>query len=161
MKGKGFDFDAADLAIAVVTVVIALTVMAVSYVPESQGTEDTAGPAITAFSFAPVLADTTSGSQAVLVSATITDNLSGLDGATIFFSAVGSGQTASCSLGEPERTSGTATDGTYVGTMTLPQYSKVGEWKVNGAGLYDRTRNATIYARGAAAFGSYSTLRTQ
>lgn len=142
------------------TILMIMAVMAMAAMMAAAA-GDTSGPAISAFSFSPATVDTTSGPQTVTLTITVTDNLSGFRQGSVFLRAPGSGQYQLVDIQTSDRTSGDASSGVYERTFVMPQYSDVGNWYVDGAGLYDTVGNATIYSRGHAVFGAYTTLVTQ
>ena len=95
--------------------------------PVPPGTGDTTPPVLTALSFTPANADVSGGSVSVTVTFTLTDDLSGVaDGeAGAYFSlggtTVGNGG---------QRISGTALNGTYQATITMPQDAVAGNWQL-------------------------------
>jgi hypothetical protein len=119
--------------------------------------EDVRAPRLQAFSIEPGTIDTSLGSQTILVKAHITDDESGLnDGygaqsysfSRVFFTGP-EGSNAEFyaefrpGSDDPERNlvSGTATDGFYEVSVTLPQYSAQGRWKINYVSLEDEATN--------------------
>jgi IPT/TIG domain len=107
-----------------------------------QGTEDNEAPVLTALSFSPKNVDTTSSAATVTVTATITDNLSGLASASIGFrSPKGRFTTGHTTL---TRISGTATSGTYEAQVTFPRYVERGVWNVSTLQLVDNVGNESV-----------------
>jgi hypothetical protein len=147
-------FDLIDFTIVLFLLGVGLVAMAVA-------TEDTTAPVLTSFSFSPATITTTSGPQVVTINATITDDLSGFDQMMLCFRAPLSGQSVMLTFNSGNRISGTATSGTYQATATFQQYVKNGNWKLTTGALQDAVGNVSILNLGNAAFGIYSTLRTQ
>jgi hypothetical protein len=120
---------------------------------EQTGEGDNAPPQLAGFDFDPKGFDTRESSQEITVTARFTDT-SGLGQATVLFSAPGE----SCSLESCEdgrqsiritfystnRIEGSATDGTYRATVTLPRYSELGEWNLSWLQAYDAVGNELL-----------------
>jgi hypothetical protein len=98
---------------------------------------DTTPPALVSLSFTPSAVDVTTEPKAVNISARITDNLAGFSSGILSFSSP-SGQSV---ITQFVRTSGTATDGVYRGSVTIGQFSEAGIWKVSVVRLMDSTNN--------------------
>lgn len=121
---------------------------------EQSGPGDTAGPALSEFDFTPKQVNTSGGPQEITFTARIVDDVSGLSHATVLMWGPGENcSDTSCPSGrqdlrarfdEATRISGTDTDGVYRVTVTLPQYSELGTWKVFWFSLYDRAGNETF-----------------
>jgi hypothetical protein len=107
---------------------LVLTLMGWSTGAMAQSASDTTPPVLVGLSFAPATVNVANGPATVTVQAHITDNLSGVSQVN---GTLGSPTSLSLS-GSPSvaidliRTSGDALDGTYEGTLTLPQYSASG-----------------------------------
>ena len=109
--------------------------------------EDTSPPQVTAFSITPSSLDTSSARQSVTVTATLTDNLSGIGPSPwVVLHAPGVHGVMAQYLGFAlTRVSGDALDGVYSGTEFLPRYSQAGVWTaelraddlVGNEGVYD------------------------
>ena len=113
-------------------------------------TGDTTAPQFAGLTFSPASVDTSAAARTVTARVRITDDLSGLGG-----NAGGPGGSASISLRGPNgssnlslylstsnRVSGTATDGMYEATVTVPRYSAPGTWSVSNAWLSDAAGNS-------------------
>ncbi len=96
--------------------------------------EDTTPPQVTAFSITPSSLDTSSASQSVTVTATLTDNSSGVASGIgsspwVVLHAPGvTGQMAQAVGFALSRVSGDPLDGVYSGTVLLPRYSQASVW---------------------------------
>jgi hypothetical protein len=104
--------------------------------------QDTTPPVLTAFSFSPAQVDTTSTSATVNLTAQITDDLSGVDLAEMFFVSP-SGQHDA--LGYFFLTSGTNLNGSYSATATIPAFSEPGTWTVSYMYVQDNVGNYQYY----------------
>ena len=87
---------------------------------------DTTAPALTAFSFTPSAINTTSASQTVTCTMTLTDALSGVTSATCLFVSPNSDYSQSCNAAAP--TSGTPQNGVWSCVITFPRYSESDVW---------------------------------
>lgn len=104
---------------------------------------DTAPPSLVAISFAPGLADVSSAPASIVVTATATDNLSGTATITVRFTSPSGLQVAPAGGAQfLSRISGDGINGTYRGTVTLPQFAEAGLWKLSVAQLTDATGNS-------------------
>src|ERR1035437_4925733 len=88
---------------------------------------DTTPPQLTAFSFTPSGVDVSATAQSVIVNATITDDLSGFYSGYVEFI----GPNNQYVIGSFSRTSGTALNGTYQATVTVPRFVAAGVWKAS------------------------------
>ena len=121
---------------------------------EQTGPGDTAGPTLREFDFTPKQVNTSGGPQEITFAARITDDMSGLSEATVSMWGPGKNCTeTSCPSGRQDirarftdatRISGTDMDGVYRVTVTLPQYSELGTWKVFVFTLRDQAGNETM-----------------
>ena len=91
---------------------------------------DVTPPVVVQLTITPTLMDTSAGPQTITFTAHITDDLSGLRYQTIVFGPLlyGSDQDKAVLFNDASLVSGTLTDGTFVATVTLPQYSADGRW---------------------------------
>ncbi|HJQ99896.1 MAG TPA: hypothetical protein VJ826_16390 [Candidatus Polarisedimenticolaceae bacterium] len=87
---------------------------------------DTTAPALTAFNFTPTSINTTSASQTVTCTMTLTDALSGVASATCSFTSPDLLHQQSCSAAAP--TTGTPQNGTWSCLITFPRYAPSGTW---------------------------------
>ncbi len=103
--------------------------------------EDTQPPVLEDFSFYPSTIDVSNSDVNVTITLHITDNFSGChDNLVKFKSPGGLNRNGFAYL-----VSGDSLDGIYEGTVTIPQYSEPGEWKVNLIFLNDNLNNFTYY----------------
>lgn len=104
--------------------------------------EDTSPPVLTDFSFSPSQVDVTAGSATVTVTFGFTDDLSGVGGGHAFFTSP-SGQFLLANASPPPD-SGTANDGVYEVTATIPQFAEAGTWIVDQVSLGDLAGNRIL-----------------
>lgn len=111
---------------------------------------DTEAPQVVNFSLSPHSIDTSSGSQQILFTAQLTDNLSGVeqgDGVSpsqvVFVSPSGK-QRQVAPFSAFEQTAGDSLNGTYQSSMTLPQYSEAGTWTLQSLLLVDEVGNTDL-----------------
>ncbi len=91
--------------------------------------DDTSPPHVLSLSYEPYWADTSDAAQTITVTAHITDDLSGVKHLWSHYSAERATlQQVLILMTETHRISGTALDGIYQTTFTLPQYSAYGRW---------------------------------
>lgn len=117
------------------------------------GIGDTEPPQIRRLDFTPRWVDPSERDQTVLVSAHLTDALSGLSNAVPGFTAWGYAsvgfqspsrlQFASAFFIPSMRASGTVFDGLFTNSMILPRYSETGVWTVQGFSIADAVGNVT------------------
>jgi hypothetical protein len=105
---------------------------------------DTTAPTLTALSISPASVDASSGPQSVTVTATITDDIAGVQGGYLNLGPVdplpGSDFPSSQNvfgffqpkLSEP---------GTYQATVSIPRYAQTSTWRVNSMTLSDKAGN--------------------
>jgi IPT/TIG domain len=111
-----------------------------------ESAEDTEPPALAGLAITPATIDTATSNQEVLVTAQITDNLSGFKNGTIVFeSENGKHQTAQA--GFNAKVSGTDTSGSWEAVVTFKESLESGTWKVSSVKLLDNAGNeATLSA---------------
>lgn len=114
------------------------------------GVSDVTPPTLTAISFSPSSINTIPAPQTVTITATTTDDLSGVSFIYVTFSAPTSGQSHYVFL---SRISGTSLNGTYQGTIQFPQFGEAGTWKLfvemrDLAGNYIDLQSADLQAKG-------------
>jgi hypothetical protein len=131
--------------------------------------EDTTPPRVTAFSITP-LVDTSAVAQTVTVTATLTDNFSGVQadpGPWVMLSAPGLPHQMAQMVGFPlSRISGDALDGVYSGSGIMPQYSQAGVWTaelsaddlVGNGGAYDAATIDAVCGAGSAEVTNTATV---
>src|ERR1035438_2361435 len=110
---------------------------------------DTTPPQLTAFSFTPNAVDVSASAQSVTVNATITDDLSGVSYAYVYFVGPYNQQV----YGYFYRTSGTTLNGTYQATVTVPRFVAAGVWKAyvqlsDSAGNYSNLQASNLVTLG-------------
>jgi hypothetical protein len=124
--------------------------------PAAARADDTSPPQITAFSISPAVVDTESAPQTLTLTMTLTDDQSGVAlwndpdiqlglvccGAMRAWDGTGYSGTQSTTL-SPQRISGTALDGEYTATVTLPAGAQPGDWRVCWLQLSDKVGNTT------------------
>ena len=108
-------------------------------------TGDFTGPTIVSFTFSPTTIDISNSSASVVVTAHVTD-ASGVKGfpPTVYINnpANVSGTQQS---GQYVRTSGTAQDGIYSVTITIPHGKQPGQWNVFSNQFYDTEDNSSVW----------------
>jgi len=104
---------------------------------------DTQPPHLTNIAFAPTSVDVTSTAQAVSITATVTDDLSGTSLVTVQFVSPSGLQFAPLNSAPMTRASGTPLNGFYGGTVIFPQFSEAGIWKLRVTQLRDTAGNTT------------------
>jgi hypothetical protein len=124
---------------------------------------DLQAPTLADLSFVPITINTSTGSQAVKIRMRVLDNLAGVDfspdtpnlsffaGGIEFRSPSGNQAQSAVAFNPFNLVSGTVLDGTWEGTITLPQFSEEGTWKIDYFGIKDRTRNLRNYTVSALA----------
>jgi hypothetical protein len=93
--------------------------------PSSAQTSDTTAPLLGALSFSSSV-DVSSAAQSVVINATITDDLAGVAGGSIEFIGPNNQQSGFAGF---VRLAGTALNGTYRATVTIPRFAQPGIWK--------------------------------
>ncbi len=94
-------------------------------------TPDTTAPEVSNFAFTPNSVDVGLTSRTVTATMRMTDGGSGVSYGQVTFYSPSNGQNVSVGFGSGNRISGTAADGIYQATMTLPRYAEAGDWKLN------------------------------
>lgn len=119
-----------------------LTVSLIMALPGVAQTSDTTPPKLLSLAISPTSVNVTSAPASVTVTARVTDDLSGAIAACLSFRSPSFGQSTpqSCLF----RISGTALDGIYQGTITIPQSSEAGTWIISYLQLYDSAGNFTV-----------------
>jgi len=117
---------------------------------------DTTPPALLSFAFSPASIDTTSGSAGVVVTARITDDLSGVASMRVVFSHRDvMTEPHDCETTVPA--SGTPLDGVFTCTAVFPQFSEPGTWRVFVVELSDVAGNHDLLTTGELAASGFST----
>jgi hypothetical protein len=107
---------------------------------EVTSTEDTEPPALAGLTITPTTINTAAASEIVILTAHITDNLSGFKtGFIAFESENGKRKTGTAAFNT--RLSGTETDGTWEAAVIFKQSLESGTWKVSGLTLTDNATN--------------------
>jgi hypothetical protein len=99
-------------------------------------TTDTTPPALTAFNFTPGSVNTTSAARTVTFTAHATDDIAGVRSIFVFAGTTTHGGSAFL-----HRVSGTALDGTWTGTMTIPRWQGTSTWHILQVRATDRVSN--------------------
>jgi hypothetical protein len=139
-----------QLAIASFVIGIVWVLLPISFGSEEHAAAqgDITAPVLVDLKLEPDRVDTSNGSQAITVTATFTDNLSGFHDAFIIFAPeMGTTQSHSVEFGHiwnPEREEGLLT-GVYTDTLTLPQHAAQGWWIIQQLSLVDMVGNRKDY----------------
>src|SRR5438067_1613622 len=102
--------------------------------------DDTTPPSVTGLTLNPTSVNVTTGPKSVLVTMTATDDLSGVKFVTVTFTSPNVGQTQYAFL---SLSSGSATNGTFTGNATIPQYADNGTWNISSVFIGDNAGNST------------------
>ena len=119
---------------------VLLQLIACAVFPGMTFAQDTIPPQLEVFSFTPTSVDTASESATVTANFTVTDNLSGVTLVQVAFAGPSNTATSrqgSASFGAATRVSGSV-------TVTLPQLSEPGTWKVAAVVMSDATGNTKV-----------------
>lgn len=92
--------------------------------------EDLIAPEISNLSFDSSVVDTTNGSQNVTVTIRATDAFSGVRSVNVYFYLASNDYLIGTELKSQQRVSGDEKDGFYTGTVTFPQGTDAGMWRV-------------------------------
>jgi len=125
---------------------------------EVESVGDTEPPNVLSFDFDPKAVDTSTSSQEITATARLTDDLSGFSSASVWFESPSGGQSVGVSLSSNDRISGDELDGVYEDTMTLPQYSEPGTWKLDYISLSDSVGNRKRLSEDDAAAFCFPTM---
>ena len=116
-----------------------------------QGTGDTNPPQPASFAFSPVVVDTSTTSQTILLTARLTDDLSGIGGlgpggfraggAQAWFWSPSGKTTLGFSFDGSNRLSGDDTSGVYTNSLIVPRSSEAGIWTLGGFVVSDVAGN--------------------
>ena len=99
--------------------------------------EDTGAPTLSALGAVPSAVDVTAGPGAVTITATLEDDTSGVDHATVTLESPSTLETASLDLDAGDRISGDAWSGVYEGVLEIPQLAESGLWSVESVRIVD------------------------
>ncbi len=127
---------------------IALAVLAAFCCTSPSWGQDVTPPALQSLTFSPSSINVTNGPQNVIVTARITDSMSGVANSPFaFYSPPGpsDSQVQMGTFGASNLISGNANDGVYQVTLTFPQYSQSGTWYISYVYLNDQVGNTTHY----------------
>lgn len=117
--------------------------------------QDTSGPQIVVFSSTPAAVDVRVTAATITATANITDDLSGLNSARVFYRSPSGIQSQTFAFGSSNRTSGDGLNGTYSSTVPIDTQQESGVWKVSGASTTDVVGNSRTYTEAEArAFGA-------
>ncbi len=126
------------------------------------GTSDVAAPAITAMTFSPQVVTVSASSATVTFTVTATDNLSGVSSLYAELNSPSGNQSQTAYGYSANRTSGSALNGTYVFSATIPQYAETGSWSLSYLQAYDTIGNyVTFYTSDLQAKGFPTSLTVQ
>ena len=102
---------------------------------------DTTLPTVVSVNFTPTSVDVTDSSQSVIVTVRITDNISGFTSGAVYFTRPAGGGEAVAFINSANRISGTANDGIYQATATIPQFAPAGTWRQSRTAVQDQAQN--------------------
>jgi hypothetical protein len=104
---------------------------------------DITAPRLHSLSFSPASVDTSTGPATFTIQARISDDLSGLRGASIWFSSPSGRQSFSVPFYGSNPVSGTALDGVFQPGMvpSLPTHSEQGTWRLSRFSMTDQVGN--------------------
>jgi len=111
-------------------------------------TPDNVAPTLVSVSVAPTSVDVTNGTAAVTVTARVTDAASevrSVSGVTLSSGSLSAGGALSLA-------SGTAADGTYTATVTVPRYVPSATWSLGQLSATDKVGNTAAFGAGGTAF---------
>lgn len=116
--------------------------------PAAVAAPDTTAPRIESFAFTPDRIDLSTGPKSVTVTARITDE-SGLDSNDPFMIISSDTTSQTQGFGRMDRVSGSATDGVYARTVTMPDNVAPGAWSVRLYPLTDTVGNSNFFTDAA------------
>jgi len=109
------------------------------------GAGDSKAPTLVSLSFGPPTVHVADADQTITVTARISDDLAGMKvGSAIFNSEAISSQQIITYFGPDQLIDGTATDGTYRWSFTVPRYSAMGKWNLR-LDLCDQASNVVYH----------------
>jgi hypothetical protein len=112
-----------------------LSILAVA--PPAIAADDLTPPALETLTFSPAAVDVTTGPATVMVTAHLTDDLSGVAYAQAVFASPSGQQSAIAYFSGPP-VSGTITDGVYQSGATVAQFAEPGTWTLVAVSMYDK-----------------------
>ena len=134
-----------NAVVAIRSALTGINPQGINVTPIVASASDATAPTLTGFTFTPTSVDVSTGSASVEVTFAAADTGSGLNYLSVNFSPVGAnGQSRSCQAYTP--VSGTKAAGTWKCTVTIPQYSASGEWRVSSVYLADNVGNYSSIA---------------
>lgn len=110
------------------------------------GTSDQIAPEIVEFSINPGNVDISESSQTITVTARITDNLAGLNFASLTFSPPGNERSFSVNFDATKRISGTSLNGLYREQIILPRYTVAGTYTLSNCYVQDSSWRGQDYS---------------
>lgn len=117
--------------------------------------QDITGPQIAAFSSTPAAVDVRVTAATITATAQVTDDLSGLSTARVFYRSPSGIQGQTFTFGSFNRTSGDGLNGTYSTSIYVDTQQESGVWTVSGASATDAVGNFRSYSQAEArAFGA-------
>jgi len=122
---------------------------------------DTAAPVMVSLQISPASVDTSAGPASVTITAHLTDQTSPSIGGTVPLSRVvltgpSAHQSTTAYVSQAQRTSGSATDGVYVATATIPWHAEPGRWSASAV-LVDISGNTSSLSTGDLSAAGFST----
>ena len=99
---------------------------------------DSTAPEVTGITLSATAVDVSDGPVSIAVTVTATDDLSGVEELYLAYASPGNTQRSYVFL---SRSSGTATDGTWTGTLVIPQHALAGTWELVEVVIIDKTGN--------------------
>ena len=126
---------------AIFATLLALALMSPS-LAGAEPIEDTEPPQLLSLSIEPGEVDTTASAQTVLVTAHITDDLSGVSPQIINFASPS--REYSSNSGVFKLISGTDLDGVYQAEVVFPRFIESGTYKTSGFFIFDHAGNSTL-----------------
>ncbi len=103
--------------------------------------QDTDPPVLTNLTITPLSIDTSDGDQLLTVTVTASDNPSGIDYMRVYLRNPSGTVSQYRYLYSSDLTDGTIFDGTWQDTITIPQFSESGTWRVYSVSLRDKASN--------------------
>lgn len=123
---------------------------------------DTVPPQVSSVTFSPSAVDVTSGPQTLQVTAGVSDQAgAGVTPTGVRHVTVSFAGPRSYFTGRLELTSGTATDGTWQGTVTVPSSVRSGTYHLSYVTAQDGDRNLQVYGRGGRHANAPTDIRLQ
>ncbi len=111
----------------------------------AQSIEDVAAPVLTSLSHTPETINTTSSSTNINVAVSFTDDISGIYSLVVRLQKPSGGGISVPVFSYRNITWGNKNNGIISGSITIPQYSEQGEWKISEVRLEDNVGNQRTY----------------